>query len=77
VKNKCVTPPTEAALPAPSDGMVVPVRVFASAGLLLKFHCAITVAAPDGSENTDKEQSRTRDNERVACWIMGDASILP
>jgi hypothetical protein len=68
VKNNWLTAPTEAALPDPSEGIVVPVRVSASGGLLLKSHCAITIikAARDGSENTDKEQSRTRHNELVA-----------
>jgi len=73
VKNNWLTLPTEAALPDPSEGIVVPVRVSPSAELLLKFHCAITIieAAPDGSETTDKEQSRTRYNELVAWWITG------
>ena len=68
VKNNWVTAPTEAALPDPSEGIVVPVRVSASAGLLLKFHWAITIseAARDDSGNTHKEQSRTRQNELVA-----------
>ena len=72
VKNNWLTGPTEAALPDPSDGIVVPVRVFASAGLLLKSHCATMIieAARDGSGNMAKEESKTRHNELVAWWIM-------
>src|SRR5438876_976449 len=42
LKYSEVCPPTKAAVPTPRDGIVVPVLVVSSGGLLLKFHCAMT-----------------------------------